>query len=99
MVFQYTLGDDFKNNSDLKYLKNQTIKDYQKYKLTEDKKNRALEIKTAYPNLPTGLITTLINTNADDDQVKQAAVEQEIINVKKSKPFYTSPADIANTIK
>ncbi len=21
MVFQYTLGDDFKNNSDLKYLK------------------------------------------------------------------------------
>ena len=47
MVFQYTLGDDFKNNSDLKYLKNQTIKDYQKYNLTEDKKNRALEIKTA----------------------------------------------------
>ena len=99
MVFQYTLGDDFKNNSDLKYLKNQTIKDYQKYNLTEDKKNRALEIKTAYPNLPTGLITTLINTNADDDQVKQAAVEQEIINVKKSKPFYRTPADIANTIK
>ena len=99
MVYQYTLDDGFKSNSELKKLQNQTIQDYKNYGLSEQKKNRMLQIKTAYPGLSTGIISSLVQTEANDEQVKQAALEQEQIKNKKNRNFFSIPFEIANTIK
>jgi len=99
MVYEYTLGDGFKNNSELKSLKQQAIKDWQNYGLSEDKKNRMLAIKNTYPGMPTGLISSLVQTDATNDQVKQAATEQEVINAQVNKNYTKTPASISDTIK
>lgn len=99
MVYQYTLGDDFKSNSEKKQLQKQTIEDYKNFSLNADKKNRAMTIKYTYPFLSTGVINSLVQTGANNDQVKQAAVEQIQINAAKNKNFTKTPPEYADIIK
>jgi hypothetical protein len=99
MVYQYTLGDDFKSNSEKKELQRKTIEDYKKFNLNADKKNRAMTIKYTYPFLSTGVINSLVQTGANNDQVKQAAVEQIQINAAKNKNFTKTPPEYADIIK
>jgi|DEB0MinimDraft_10_1074344.scaffolds.fasta_scaffold03606_3 hypothetical protein len=99
MVYQYTLGDDFKSNSEKKQLQKQTIEDYKNFSLNADKKNRAMTIKYTYPFLSTGVINSLVQTGANNDQIKQAAVEQIQINAAKNKNFTKTPPEYADIIK
>ena len=99
MVYQYTLGDDFKSNSEKKKLQKKTIEDYKNFNLNQDKKNRAMTIKYTYPFLSTGVINSLVQTGANNDQIKQAAVEQIQINSAKNKNFTKTPPEYADIIK
>ena len=99
MVYQYTLGDDFKNSSEKKKLQQQTIKDYKQFNITSEKKTRATTIKATYPFLSTGIINSLVQTNATNEQIQQAAIEQIRINAAKNKNFTKTPPEYADLIK
>ena len=71
----------------------ETIEDYKNFSLNADKKNRAMTIKYTYPFLSTGVINSLVQTGANNDQVKQAAVEQIQINAAKNKNFTKTPPE------
>ena len=87
MVYQYTFGDKYKSESDKKDLERSQIKSYQDNYIDEAMANKALAMKTSYPNLSTGLISSLVATNASPEQVNQAAIEQEQINAQRNKNY------------
>ena len=99
MVFQYTLGDSFKNNSEKKELQKQQIKQYQDFFITPEKKDRALSIKQSYPNIPTGVVSSLVETNANNSQIRQAAVEQARIESLNNKNYTKMPPEYASVLR
>ena len=87
MVYQYTFGDRYKSESDKKDLERAQIKSYQDSYINEDIVNKTLAMKYSYPHLSTGVISSLVATNASPEQVTQAAIEQEKINAQRNTDY------------
>ena len=87
MVYQYTFGDKYKSESDKKDLERAQIKSYQDSYINEDIVNKTLAMKYSYPHLSTGVISSLVATNASPEQVTQAAIEQEKINAQRNTDY------------
>jgi hypothetical protein len=87
MVYQYTFGDKYKSESDKKDLERAQIKSYQDSFIDENIVNKTLAMKYSYPHLSTGLISSLVATNASPEQVTQTAIEQEKINAQRNTDY------------
>ena len=87
MVYQYTFGDKYKSESDKKDLERAQIKSFQDNFIDENVVNKTLAMKYSYPQLATGVISSLIATGASPEQVIQAAIEQEKINADRNTDY------------
>ena len=87
MVYQFTFGDRFKSESEKKELQEAQIKKYQDLFITDKTNEKALAIKNTYPTLSTGMISSLINTDATKEDVNNAIIDQTKINAQRNSNY------------
>ncbi len=87
MVYQFTFGNRFKSESEKKELQEAQIKKYQDLFITDKTNEKALAIKNTYPTLSTGMISSLINTDATKEDVNNAIIDQTKINAQRNSNY------------
>ena len=94
MVYQYSFGDKYQKNEELKQLQKAKIKNYQDTYIDESLAQKTTSIKTGYPTLASGVISSLVVADASAENIKKTVIEQEKINAQNNKDFATTPNEV-----